>query len=231
VKIPRPLPKGAVIGGIVGIGLLVLAIGWFGVIAPENHKAASLDKQTAAIQTQITNNLAQIAASKNVQAAPKIKVADVYKLAKAMPSDGDMSSILLQISQIAKDSGVQLASIGPSQWALDPSSGQQTMQLSLSVTGDFYSLTDLLYRLRNTVDVRHGALDATGRLFTIGNVSFAPSGGRNLTATVTVNTYMYGGGTAAAAAPAPAPATTSTDTTSTDTTQSGSPSAAGSGGQ
>jgi hypothetical protein len=234
VKIPRPLPKAAVIGGIVAAGLLVLAIGWFGLIAPENHKASSLTKQTAQVEQQISDNLAQIAASKNVAAAPKIRVADVYKLAKAMPSTTDMPDVLIQLDQVAQDSGVQLQDISPSPATADPVTGQQSFQVTLSVVGDFYTVTDLLYRLRNFVYVRHGALEASGRLFSIDNVSFAPQNGHQLSANITLHTYVYGVAPGAAVAPA-AVSATPTDTTSTDTTatttpdSSSGPSAAGTG--
>lgn len=227
MKIPRPLPKAAVIGGIVAAGLLVLAVGWLVVISPQNGKAAALAKQTAAIETQITDQLAQVAAAKNVTAAPKIRVADVYKLAKAMPSNVDMPDILLEIDQVARDAGVQLQSISPS-----PPTGDGKINLSLTVQGDFFTVTDLLYRLRNFVSVRNGALEASGRLFDVDNVSLAPSGGRKVTASITLHTYQYTNAPAAAAA-APT-ATTSTDTSSTSTgtttapaTPASGPSAAG----
>jgi Tfp pilus assembly protein PilO len=229
VKIPRPLPKAAVIGGIVAAGVLVLLVGYLVLVAPQKKKAASLDKQTTAVRQQIAQQLAEIAASKNTVAAPKIHVADVYKLAKAMPSDADMPDILIQLDQVAKDAGVDLKNISPSQPTLDPVTGQQSIQVSLNVDGDFFTITDLVYRLRNFVYVRHGALEASGRLFTIDNINFAPSGGKNLGANITVRTYVYG---AAAAAPvAPVPAGTDTTSTTTDTTSSDAPSAAGSGGE
>lgn len=236
MNLKRPLPKGAVIGGIVGAGLLVLLVGWFGLVRPQSHKAASIAKQTAAVQQEIASNLAQIAAEKTaaaVPAAPQIRVADVYKLAKAMPSMTDMPNILIQLDQVAKDSGVQLQNIAPSQPSLDPATGQQAVQVTLNVNGDFYTLTDLLYRLRNFVYVRHGALEASGRLFTIDNVSFSPLEGHQLTASIGVRTYVYGAAAAAPAAAAPPATDTSTDTTSTttDTTSSDAPSAAGSGGE
>jgi hypothetical protein len=235
VKIPRPLPKAAVVGGIVAAGLLVLAIGWFGLIAPENHKAASLNKQTADVQRKIADNLAQLAASKNVAASPKIRVADVYKLAKAMPATTDMPDILIQLDQVAQDAGVQLQDISPSPATADPTTGQQSLQVSLNVVGDFYTVTDLLYRLRNFVYVRHGALEASGRLFSIDNVSFAPGDGHQLNANITLHTYVYGTAPGAAVAPVAAAPVTGTDTTSTDTTttttpdSSSGPSAAGTG--
>jgi hypothetical protein len=229
VKIPRPLPKGAVVGGIVVAGLVVLALGWMLVVSPQNKKAASLDKQTTTMQQQIASNLAQIAAAKNVVPAPTIRVADVYKLQTAMPSAPDMPDILLELSQVAKAAGVDLQSIAPGGSQTDPLTGQGSVALSLSVVGDFYTVTDLLYRLRNLVSVRDGALDAVGRLFAIDSVGLSPAG-RTINASITLHTFVYGAPVAAPVAPV-APATTSTDTTATttttDTTSSSSASATG----
>jgi Tfp pilus assembly protein PilO len=213
VKLKRPFPKGAVIGGIVAAGLFVGLIGWFVVVRPQSHKAASLATQTADVQTKIASNLAAIAAQKNTTAtaAPKIRVADVYKLAKAMPSAVDMPDILLELDQVANDSGVDLQNISPS-----PPGPDGTIALSMSVGGDFFTVTDLLYRLRNLVSVRNGALEATGRLFTVDNLSLSPSGGSKIDATISLHTYEYTGAPAATVAPV-APVVTSTDTTSTST--------------
>ena len=230
MKIPRPLPKGAVIGGIVAVGLVVLALGWMLVVSPENKKAASLEKQTTTMQQQIAANLAQIAAAKNVIPAPTIHVADVYKLQTAMPSEPDMPDILLELSQVAKASGVDLQSIAPGGAQTDPLTGQGNVALSLSVVGDFYTVTDLLYRLRNLVSVRHGALDAVGRLFAIDSVGLSPAG-RTINASIALHTFVYGAAPVAAPAAPVAPATTGTDTTATttttDTTSSSSASATG----
>jgi hypothetical protein len=98
--------------------------------------------------------------------------------------------------------------------------------ITLAVSGDFYSLTDLLYRLRTMVSVHDGALDVTGRLFTIKSVGLTPSGtGKTINGNIALNTYTFGAAAAAAAAaPAVTPSTdtSSTDTTSTDTTASAS---------
>ena len=224
MKLKRPLPKGAVLGGIVGAGLLVLLVGWFGLVSPQSHKAASLAKQTSAVQQEIATNLAQIAAQKTasaVPAAPQIRVADVYKLAKAMPSNVDMPDILLELDQVAKDAGVQLQAISPG--APDPTG---KIALTLSVDGDFFTVTDLLYRLRNFVSVRNGALEASGRLFDVDNLSISPSGGSKISASIALHTYEYV--PAAPVAPiapiVPASTDTSSTSTSTDTTTTTTPS-------
>jgi Tfp pilus assembly protein PilO len=221
MNLKRPLPKGAVIGGIVGAGLLVLLIGWFGLVRPQGHKAASLAKQTASVQQEIAANLAQIAAQKTasaVPAAPQIRVADVYKLAKAMPSNVDMPDILLELDQVTKDAGVELQTISPS-----PPTPDGKINLNLSVEGDFFTVTDLLYRLRNFVSVRDGALEASGRLFDVDNLSISPSGGSKVAASISLHTYQYVPAAPVAPVAPVVPASTDTSTTSTDTTTTPSP--------
>jgi Tfp pilus assembly protein PilO len=229
VKTKKPLPKAAV-PALIGVGgLLVLVVGWMLLVSPQKKKIADLKQQAASVQQQIQDSLAQAAAAKSVASAPKIKVADAYKLAKAMPSIADMPDVLLELDQTARDAGVALTTISPSQPSPSATGGYETLQISVAATGTFYSITDLLYRLRNLVWVRNGALEANGRLFSVNNLSLAPAaGGKSVTASLTLTTYIYGGTPAAPAAPAvPAATTTSTDTTATTTTPSSGPSAAG----
>lgn len=219
MKLKKPLPKWAPLAGIVAGGLLVLFAGWTFVVSPQNKKASDLKQQTASVQSQITQQLAAVAAAKATPPVQTIHTADVYKLATAMPSNVDLPDLLIELSQITRDSGVEVQSLVPG--ALTGSEEP----ISLTVAGDFYSITDLLYRLRNSVFVRNGALEATGRLFSIQSVAFNGSGGK-LTATIAGNAYVY----TPPAAPAPvvpAAGTDTTTTTPTDTTSGGGPSAAG----
>jgi Tfp pilus assembly protein PilO len=212
VKLKKPLPKPAVIGAIVGAGLLVAVLGWLLVVSPQNTKATALQAETADVQQKITEQLAAVAAAKNLNAAPKIRVADVYKLAKAIPSAADMPNLLLELSRVAEESGVELTSIAPGQPKVE-SGGGSSIPISLSVNGDFFTLTDLLYRLRNLVSVQDGALLASGRLFSVDNVALTPAGGDALSASISMHTYVYGAPPAAAVPVTPAPAGTDTTTT------------------
>jgi Tfp pilus assembly protein PilO len=227
VKLKKPIPRAAGFGLIAAGGLLVLVAGWLLVVSPQKHKAANLDRQTTAVQQKIADELAQAAVAKSATAAPKIKVADVYRLAKAMPSIDDMPDILLELNQIAKASGVGLQSLSPST-STAPTVGYTTILIALNVTGDFYSITDLLYRLRNLVYVRNGTLEANGRLFSVNDVTLSPAAsGRQLNATISVDTYVYGGGAVPTATSTGTSTTTTTTTTTTTPASSSGPSAAG----
>jgi len=201
---------------IVGGDVLLLVLGWMLLVSPQRHTAASIAQATRVAEAQI--EAAQHAVqAENPPSAPKqpeIRTAALYELAKAMPSTTDMPDVLLELDQVARAAGVTVNSITPG--AISAGNGYGVLPITLSFSGDFYSLTDLLYRLRTLVAVRHGELDATGRLFAVDTIGLSPSGvGKQLTASVTVDTFVYG------AAPPTAPAVTtppSTDTTGTDTT-------------
>jgi Tfp pilus assembly protein PilO len=230
VKLKKPLPKWAPLVGIVVVGLIVAAGGWMFVISPQNKKAADLTTQAAAVRQKIQTQLAAVAAAKSAAATPAqtIRVADVYKLVKAMPDTDDVPDLLIELSQITKDAGVTVQTLSPSA-SSHGANGGDTIPISLNVEGDFYSITDLLYRLRNLVFVRNGSLEANGRLFSIDTVSLAPSGTTKITASITMHAYTYGA--PAPALPAVPAVPASTDTTSTDTTttpsSSSGPSATG----
>ncbi|HLY93787.1 MAG TPA: type 4a pilus biogenesis protein PilO [Gaiellaceae bacterium] len=219
----KPLPLSAQLASIVGAALLVLALGYFVAVRPLAHKAAGLHAQTAGVRLQIADDLAQVAAARGAgpaAAAQTIKVADVYKLAKAMPAVTDMPDVLIELDQTARAAGVDLQTLSPGT-AAPGTNGYSMLPITLTVAGNFYTVTDLLYRLRNLVYVRSGALQANGRLFSVNSVTLSPSNGKSIAATIAVDTYVYGGTTAAA------PPSTTTATTTTTTTPASGPSAAG----
>jgi len=216
MKNRKPIPRAAIFA-LIAVGAAVLAFGGYTLLVkPQKAKVATIEKEIADKQSTIDQYRSEAAAAKNT-VAPKIRVAEVYRLARAMPANLDMPDILLELDQVARDSGIELQSITPQ--APTPGNGFSIVPISLTFQGDYYSVTDLLYRLRSLVTVRHAALDANGRLFAVQSITLSPNGNL-LTANVSVDTYVYGGTPPAEAAPAAVPAstdTTSTDTTSTDT--------------
>jgi Tfp pilus assembly protein PilO len=213
----RKIPSKAAIALIVGGDLLLLLVGWFFLISPQRSTAASIAQATAAAEVQLQEAKKPIVHVKPAAVVqPEIKTADLYSLATAMPSSVDMPNLLLELDQVARSAGVDLATISPGAPVASLTGGFSTVSINLTFSGDFYSLTDMLYRLRSLVSVRNGALQTSGRLFSVGSVGFAPGGtGSKLNASVVVNAYVYGG---APAAPVATPAPTSTDTTNTTTT-------------
>lgn len=229
----RKIPKQAAIALIIGGDLLLLALGWFLLISPQRATANSIAHATEAAQAQIQQaKLKPIVPPKPAAVQqPDIKTANLYALAKAMPSTLDAPNLLLELSQIARASGVKLSAIAPGQSATPPGGGVTTVPITLNVSGNFYTLTDLVYRLRSLVSVRNGELATAGRLYSVSSLSLNPagSGGSSaLTGSLTLDAYVYGSTPAAPAAPVPgATETGSTSTTTTTTTTPAADVAAG----
>ena len=220
MKNRKPLPPGALIGVIVGAVLVVGLAGWFLLVRPQGAKVKSLKSQAADVQARINAYNQQVAAART---APKIEVADVYRLAKAMPDRMDMPDLVLEVSQLARDTGIRFDSITPQPWTVLGS--YTVLPISVTFQGNFYNLADFLYRLRSLVSVHGGRLDATGRLFAVDTLTFNESTLKfpNIQATLVLDAFVYGNGTPAPAplptpTTTPATTTTATTTTSTDTT-------------
>ncbi|MHB8642124.1 MAG: type IV pilus inner membrane component PilO [Gaiellaceae bacterium] len=213
--------SGPAAGALIGVvSLLVLIVGMFLLVLPQRSEASKLAKQIDSTQTQIT----QARALAEQKPAQPIRYADLFKLVKAMPDQVDMTGIILQLQQTASDSGLSFDSIQPGGAAVG--NGYAQIPIQVTFDGNYFSLTDFLFRLRNLVAVRGGALNATGRMFSVDTLDFSAGVGGfpQISARMTINAYVYGtnigtSGSGAAAPPAAA-TTTTTDTTATTTTTS-----------
>jgi type IV pilus assembly protein PilO len=227
VKQLKGLSPNALIGVIVGGVLLFGLVIWFLLVHPQGGKLNTLKSESASVQEKIDAYNQQVVAARST---PKIEVADVYRLAKAMPSKTDMPDLVLELSQLARDTGIRFDSISPQPVA--PVGSYSVLPISVTFNGNFYNLADFLYRLRSLVTVNAGRLDATGRLFAVDTLSFNESDLKfpQIQATLVIDAFVYAAAPAAAPAATPPPATattTTTDTTSTTETSAGTASASG----
>ena len=218
----KPLPQNALLAAIVG-GVLVLGLAaWFLLVHPQGGKLTNLKRQATDVQEKIDAYHQQVAAARST---PKIEVADVYRLAKAMPNKTDMPDLVLELSELARDTGIRFDSISPQPVAAVGS--YTVLPISVTFNGNFYNLADFLYRLRSLVTVHGGRLDATGRLFAVDTLAFNESDLKfpQIQATLVIDAFVYA---ATPAAPVPAatpPASTTTTTAATTTsTTNGTPS-------
>ena len=228
MKNAKSLSQNALIGIIVG-GVLVFGLAvWFLLVHPQGGKLNNLKREGTDVQEKIDAYHQQVAAARST---PKIEVADVYRLAKAMPNKTDMPDLLLELSQLARDTGIRFDSISPQTVAAVGS--YSVLPISVTFNGNFYNLADFLYRLRSLVSVHGGRLDATGRLFAVDTLSFNESDLKfpQIQATLVVDAFVYAAAPAPAVAPPAAtpPASTTTATAATTTTSDTSGTASASG--
>jgi len=119
---------------LVVVGLIAyLALGYLLLISPQRSKGSDLKKQVADTEAQINQYRTLSAQAK---AAAPIRVADLFRLEKAMPNEVDMAGIVLELSRIAGDSGITFESITPQGVVAAP--GYQVLPVALVFDGNYF---------------------------------------------------------------------------------------------
>lgn len=193
--------------------LILAAVGYFLLIKPKQDAAGKLSDEIASLETQI--ELARVAERQPQGDETAIQVADAFRVSKAMPDDDDVAGIILELESVASASGVAFISIAPQPAAIRTT--YSALPINLEFVGNFYDLTDFLFRLRNLVSVRDGELDADGRLYSLDVLGMEEGAGGfpTISASLTLTAYYYS--TTPPTAPV-APAATDTTSTAPTTT-------------
>jgi len=185
-------------GGLV----LYTLVAWFLVLSPKRSEAARLGTELAAAQVELAN--AQAAANRPRSAGAP--VADVFRLAKAMPSSADQPGLVLELDRLARASGVTLGSITPQEPVVGEG-GATMIEVAVVVSGSYRGITRFLGGTRRLVTVRRGQLTATGRMLAVQSLELSESNAHGfplLDGTITLNAYVYDGPIPAPPPPAPA---------------------------
>lgn len=204
-------------GVIAAVVIVVVAVaGYLFLIGPQRSKASSLERQINDTQAQIERNRLLSAGEGHNK---PLRVAGIYRLTRAVPDSVGMPDMILELDHTAAASGINFQAITPG--AAVQLNGYQVLPIDVEFIGNFYDLSKFLYRLRNLVHVRHGKLDATGRLFTVDKLSFAEGEKKfpQIDAHLTVDAFVFGGTVAP-----PTPASSVTDLSSTTSSTSPTPS-------
>jgi Tfp pilus assembly protein PilO len=210
--VKRDVPLTLVLAAALAI---VLTVSYLVLVRPKRAESARLDAEIAELETKIAVGARQASPG---PPAVQINVADLFRLAKAMPDGDDMPGIILEVNSIASSAGIEFLAIQP-QPAVAAGS-HRSLPIALTFEGNYYDLTDFLYRLRTLVTVKDGKLHATGRLYTLDSLDMheAKTGFPDIEAVLTVSAYAFGSGPAPAAPAGAAPQGAQTDTQTTTTT-------------
>lgn len=199
--------RGAALPGRAKVGLALAAVFlyalvvWLLLVGPKRAEVASLQDQLAAAELELAGSRAE--AARPARAA--VPVADVVRLAKAMPSSGDQTSLVLELTRVARRSNVTLGSIAPEAPDVD-SAGATVVPVAVTVTGTYRQVTRFLRNTRSLVHFSGGKLRATGRLFNVQGIELAESSSAKfplLDATITFDAYAYDGPIVPPAPPTP----------------------------
>jgi Tfp pilus assembly protein PilO len=165
--------------------VVVAAVGWFMVISPQRTKATQLDTQRAAVDAELATD--RVLVSKPSETKTKATLAAAKR---ALPDQPQVSEILRQLAGFAASSRTELDTITPA--AAVAGTGAQTIPISLQFRGRYFGLQQLLRLMRTSASSKGAKITATGRLYTVDNISFGGAGDDGvLTATIQLNAFVY----------------------------------------
>jgi type IV pilus assembly protein PilO len=207
-KTPVAIRIAVVLGGLI----VLAAAGYFLLVQPKKKEANKASQEIVQLNQEIADAQAQATQAAGLS---KILVADFNKLQTAMPGTAKMDEIYLQLDALTRATGVRFDNVQPGT-PIDTST-YQVLPITLIFQGSFTNLSDFLLRLQSLVLVENHKLSASGRLFTVDQVSFSEgeNGFPQIMATLQIDAYVYGH---PATSSATGPTSTTSTTTSTDTT-------------
>lgn len=188
---------------IAGVAAVVVIVAWYlFFLNPVESRLNTANTQIASAQTSLSEKSAQVAQLQALeQTAPQAKV-DLIELGKMLPSQGDVPSLIIELTQTAELSGLQFGGITPALPQKGTPFGIQSINLTL--TGSFFNFEDFLYRLEQYVQFNNGDIVATGRLLEPVSIQLSGSGsgsgsssgttssiGNSLTISLTLNAYLW----------------------------------------
>ncbi len=204
---------------IVGVVLVVIIIlAWFFLISPLR---SDIDAVEASIETErasLSAAQAQLAQAEAIREEGEKNRGMLLELAKMVPEGEQIPSLLLQIQDLADQSGIAFIAVTPG----DPiqSGDFDVIPLELEFTGTYFDLSDFVYRAEQMVA-------GPGRLLAVKNLDLqlaqdagATGSGVDVSPLLAVSMTLYA--FEMAAATEGTTTTTSSGGSTTTTTESGS---------
>ncbi len=194
---------------LMGAGIVLFAVViWFLVLSPIRGDIADTQQAIQEEKTLVVQANTQLKHAEATRGEGKRNQMRLLELAKMVPMNAELPSLLLQIQDLADQSGIEFIQVTPGQVAAAVSGVFEVVPLQLEFTGTFFDVSDFIYRAEQMVA-------GPGRLLAVKNVDLALGGDTGLSAgsspelrvSISVYAFALGGGTPKAAKAVP-PAST-----------------------
>lgn len=172
---------------LIGAGILAVALAvFFLVINPIRGDITDLHGSIDEENMKIVAAQQELAQAEQTQREGRRNQGRLLELAKMIPADAEVPSLILQIQDLADKAGIEWIQVSPGQPTIDDVLGYGTMQLSLSFSGSFYDISDFIYRAEQMVA-------GPGRLLAVSSLTLAPvdSSGQSVDLNVTMSMWAY----------------------------------------
>ncbi|MDX6376943.1 MAG: hypothetical protein QOE98_1246 [Gaiellaceae bacterium] len=193
---------------VVLAGIAILAALWMLAISPKREERTQVRANVTAQEARLATAQTQLASFEAAKKQFPVKLAELKKLDKAVPSRGAISSLLRQLQRRAKVRGSQLrlvalkagggsaaagaAAAAPvTPGATVGADGLATLPFTFEFTGEYFDLRDILATVRRSVSVRKDKIKVGGRLLTIDGLSFTRTDPESTETKATLNATAY----------------------------------------
>lgn len=148
---------------LIGVALIaIIALAWFFLLSPIREDIASTATQIEDARGSLAAAQAKLAQAEITRQEGKKNQSRLIELAKMVPADQEIPSLLVQIQDLAVQSGIEFMSITPG--APLEQVDYRVIPMSVEFTGTYFDLSDFIYRAEQMVA-------APGRLLTIKNMN------------------------------------------------------------
>lgn len=166
-------------------GAALVAVLWFGAIAPKRTDRADVDHRVTALEQRLSAARGQVSEYRHARADFPQRLAELRRLDLAVPGRGEVAGLLRDLQRRARARGADLRLIalkdpeaaatgvvGATPGATAGPSGLAALPFSLEFTGRYFDLLHLLAGVRRDVTDHGDRIGVGGRLLTIDGVSF-----------------------------------------------------------
>ena len=153
---------------LIGVAILAIALTvFFLLINPMRGDIDGLRQDIEDENMKILVAQQELARAEDTRRQGRENQGRLLELAKMIPSDGEIPSLILQIQDLADKAGIDWIQVTPGTTAFDDTLGYGTMQISLTFEGGFYDISDFIYRAEQMVA-------GPGRLLAVKDVTLSP---------------------------------------------------------
>lgn len=190
------------VGAMLAVAVLAAAF-WILLLSPKREEASKLEAQVTQLEGSLVQHEGEIASAEEARSEFPTDYQHLVVLGKAVPSDDETASLLVQISHIASDAGVRFQTLSleasgseseaspvapaggetvsatEAAASLTPlgagvgSAGLAAMPYKLAFTGNFFTIADFIKGLDSLVETTNEGVGVDGRLITVNGFSLA----------------------------------------------------------
>ncbi|MCX8032794.1 MAG: type 4a pilus biogenesis protein PilO [Thermoleophilia bacterium] len=202
--------------GTLGVVVLAVVV-WFLVLQPLRSDVASTNQEIENMRARLQAAQAKLAQAEVKREEAKYNQARLLELAKMVPESEETPSLIVELEDLARQSGVELRSISRGETAELATIPASYVPIDLELYGKYFDVSDFVYRLEQMVA-------RPGRLLAVKTVALEVQSGQEelaletsptLRATLTVYAFVSGKAVQTGGSTGSAPTGTTPETTTT----------------